>query len=53
MHQEHKDTITQNKLKQLKTRFGNLLRPPAWKQSRPILKEKDKQRTKEKQENEK
>jgi len=29
MHQEHKNTVTQNKLKQLKLRFGRLLRPPA------------------------
>jgi len=31
MHQEHKNTITQNKLKQLKPGFGRLLRPPFWK----------------------
>jgi len=31
---------TQTKLKQLKPRFGRLLRLPAWKQSRHILKEK-------------
>jgi len=29
MHQEHKNTISQNKLKQLKPRFGRLLWPPA------------------------
>jgi len=40
MHQEHKNTITQNKPKQLKPRFGCLLRPPAWKWSGPILKGK-------------
>jgi len=33
-----KNTITQNKVKQLKPRFGRLLRPAAWKQSGPILK---------------
>jgi len=37
MHQEHKNTITRNKRKQLKPRFG-LLWPPAWKWSGPILK---------------
>jgi len=42
MHQERKNTTTQNKLKQLKPRFGCLLRPPAWKQSTPILKWKGK-----------
>jgi len=42
MRQKHKNTITQNKLKQLKPRFGCLLQPPAWKSSGPILKEKDK-----------
>ena len=41
MHQEHKNTITQDKLKQLQMpRFGHLLQPLAWKQSGPILKEK-------------
>jgi len=29
MHQEHKNTTTQNKLKEFKPRFGRLLRPPA------------------------
>jgi len=38
MHQEHKNTITQNKLKQLKPRFGSLLQPTVWKRCRPILK---------------
>jgi len=37
MHQEHKNTITQNKLKELKPRFACLLLPPAWKWSRPIF----------------
>jgi len=32
VHQEHKNTITQNKLEQLKPRFGCLLWPPAWKE---------------------
>ena len=36
------NTVTQNKLKQLKSRFGRLRRPQAWKQSGPILKRKDK-----------
>ena len=40
MHQEHKNTTTQNKLKQLKSMFGRLLQPPAWKWSGPILKGK-------------
>jgi len=30
MHQEHNNRATQNKLKQLKPRFGRLLRPLAW-----------------------
>jgi len=38
MHQEIKNTIAQNKLKQLKPRFGRLLLPSAWKRSGPILK---------------
>jgi len=42
MHQEHKNTITQNKLKQLNPRFGRLLQPLAWKRRGPILKEKGK-----------
>jgi len=42
MHQEHKNNITQNKLKQLKPRFGRLLWPLAWKQRRTILKGKGK-----------
>jgi len=42
MHQEHKNTITQNKLKQLKPRFGHLLWPPAWKRSGLVLKGKGK-----------
>jgi len=37
MHQEHKNNTTQNKLKQLKYRFGRLLRLLAWKWSRSIL----------------
>jgi len=41
MNQEHKNTITQNKLKQLNPSiFGRLLRLPAWKPSGSILKEK-------------
>ena len=32
--------LTQNKLKQLKPKFGNLLRPLACKWSKPILKDK-------------
>jgi len=40
MREEHKNTITQIKLKQLNPRFGRLLRLPALKQSGPILKEK-------------
>jgi len=42
MPQEHKNTITQNKLKQLKLRFGHLLQPLAWKRSEPMLKGKGK-----------
>jgi len=42
MHREHKNTIIQHKLKQLKPRFGRLLRPLAWKRSGPILKGKGK-----------
>jgi len=42
MHQEHENTITQNKLKQLKHKFGCFLQPVVWKRSEPILKEKDK-----------
>jgi len=42
MHQEHKNTTTQNKLKQLKPRFGRLLQPPTWKKSRPMLNGKGK-----------
>jgi len=42
MHQEHKNTITQNKLKQLKSRFGFLLWYQAWKWSATILKGKGK-----------
>jgi len=34
------NTVTQKQLKQLKSRFGRLLRPLAWKQSGPILKGK-------------
>jgi len=40
MHHEHKNTVTQNKLKQFKPRFDRLLRPWAWKWSRPALKGK-------------
>jgi len=39
MHQKH---TTQNKLKRLEPRFGDLLRPLAWKQRGPILKGKGK-----------
>jgi len=42
MHEEPKNSIAQNKLKQLKPRFGHLLLPLAWKQSGPILKGKGK-----------
>jgi len=45
MCQEHKNTITQNKLKQLKSAglvASHDLRP-AWKQSRPILTGKGKE----------
>jgi len=42
MHQEHKNTVTQNKLKQLKPRFGRLLWPVASKWNGPILKRKPK-----------
>ena len=40
MHQEHKNAISHNKLKQLKPRFGRLLLPPGWKWNGPILKGK-------------
>jgi len=42
MYQEHKNTITQNKLKQLKPRFGCLLQPMAWKRNGPTVKGKGK-----------
>jgi len=42
MHQEHKNTITQNKRKQLKPRFGHLLWSLASKQNRPTVKGKGK-----------
>jgi len=42
MYQEHKNTIIQNKLKQLQPRVGCLLWPPVWKWSGPILKGKGK-----------
>ena len=32
MHQQHKNTVTQNKLKQLKPRIRCMLWPPVWKQ---------------------
>jgi len=37
MHQEHKNTIRQNRHDKQKTSFCRLLQRPAWKQSRPIL----------------
>jgi len=42
MHQEHKNTIIEDKLKQPKPRFSRLLQPLAWKWSGPILKGKGK-----------
>jgi len=42
MHKEHKNTIIQNKLKQLKPRFGRLLWSLACKMERAILKRKGK-----------
>jgi len=41
-NQEHKNTITQNKMKQFKPRCGRLLRPPAWKWKEKVSKEVDK-----------
>jgi len=40
MHQKHKNTISQNKVKQLKPRFSRLLWPLVWKRSGPLSKEK-------------
>jgi len=37
MHQEHKNTITQNKHQKTKARFSCLLRHPAWKWRGPVL----------------
>jgi len=43
MHQEHKNAITQNKLKQFKPRFGRLLQSPALNRSGSVLKGKGKE----------
>jgi len=42
MYYEHKNTTTQNELKQLKPRFSRLLWLSAWKRRRPVLKGKGK-----------
>jgi len=48
--QEHKNTITQSEHNKLKTRFGHLLRRPAWKRSVPILEGKIRRKKEKKKE---